>query len=109
LGGEIECNRAVYAIYHDVVRNFAEIASLYQRFADGRSPLYEQLALEIAGDEATLQFLSAFPRAKQQPNLLFAAVRYVCGTAKDWEHFRTSPLVSQKTICEVMMKRRTNE
>ena len=55
----------VYAIYHDVVRNFAEIASLYQRFAEmeahGRSPLYEQLALAIAGDESTLQFLAAFP------------------------------------------------
>ena len=101
----------MYAIYHDAVRNFAEIASLYRRFAEteahGRSPLYEQLALEIAGDESTLQFLSAFPRAKQQPNLLFAAVRYVCGTAMDWEHFRTSLLVSQKTIREVMMKRRT--
>jgi hypothetical protein len=93
------------------VRNFAEIASLYQRFAEaeahGRSPLYEHLALEIAGDESTLEFLSAFPRSKQQPNLLFAAVRYACGTPKDWEHFRTSLLVSQKTIREVMMRRRT--
>ena len=101
----------VYAIYHKAVPNFAEIASLYQRFAEteahGRSPLYEQLALEITGDESALEFLSAFPRPKQQPNLLFAAVRYVCGTPKDWEHFRTSLLVSQKTIREVMMRRRT--
>jgi len=104
-------NRTVYAIYHDVVRNFAEIASWYQRFAQaeahGRSPLYEQLALEIAGDESTLEFLSAFPRDKQQPNLLFAAVRYVCGMPRDWNHFRTSLLVNHRTIREVMMKRRT--
>jgi hypothetical protein len=93
------------------VRNLAEIASLYRRFAEteahGRSPLYEQLALEIAGDESTLEFLCRFPRLKQQPNLLFAAVQYVCGTPKDWEHFRTSLLASQKNIHEVMMKRRT--
>jgi hypothetical protein len=97
------------------VRNFAEIASLYQRFAEaevhGRSPLYEQLALEIAGDESTLEFLSAFPRAKQQPNLLFAAVRYVCGMPSNWNHFSTSLRVHHSTIREVMMQRRrqTNE
>jgi len=94
-----------------VVRTLAEIASLYRRFAEAeahsRSPLYEQLALEIAGDESTLEFLSTFPRPKEQPNLLFAAVQYVCGTPTDWKHFRTSLLVSQKNIREVMMKRRT--
>jgi hypothetical protein len=84
---------------------------LYQRFAEaeaqGRSPLYEQLALEIAGDESPLEFLSALPRPKQQPNLLFAAVRYVCGTSRDWEHFHTSLLTNHNKIREVMMKRRT--
>lgn len=36
-GGKFESDRAVYAIYHDVVRNFAEIASLYQRFAEAEA------------------------------------------------------------------------
>jgi hypothetical protein len=53
----------------------------------------QELAVEIAGDESTLEFLSALPRPKQQPNLLFAAVRYVCGTPRDWEHFPTSMVV----------------
>jgi Uncharacterized protein conserved in bacteria (DUF2332) len=79
--------------------------------AHGRSPLYERWALEIAGDESTLEFLSAFPRAQQQPNLLFAAVRFLCGMPRDWNHFRTSLLVNHRTIREVMMRRRaqTNE
>jgi hypothetical protein len=93
------------------VRNFTELASLYRRFAEteahGRSPFYEQLVLQIAGDESALEFLSTLPRPKQQPNLLLAAVRYVCGTPRNWGHFRTSLLVSQKTIREVMLKRRT--
>ena len=93
------------------MRDFGEIASLVSAVRGGRSawavPLYEQLALEVADDESTLEFLSAFPRPKQQPNLLFAAVRWVCGTPKDWGHFRTSLLVSQKAIAKVMLKRRT--
>jgi hypothetical protein len=93
------------------VQNGAEVASLYQRFAEaeahGRSPLYEELAVAIAGDESTLEFISELPRPKQQPNLLFAAVRFVCGTPRDWEHFRTSLVVYGERIRQVMMKRRT--
>jgi hypothetical protein len=69
-----------------------EVAARYERFADeeahGRSPLYEAIARGVAADEATIGFLLSLPRAKQQPNLLLAAVRHLFGTPTDWPHFR---------------------
>ena len=59
------------------------VAERYQRFAErearGRSPLYERFALGVAGDPELLALLESLPPAKQQPNLLFAAVRYLGG------------------------------
>jgi hypothetical protein len=58
-------------------------ADAYRRFAReeaaGRSPRYEQLALAVAEDAAILAFLEGLPRAKRQPNLLFAAARWQLG------------------------------
>jgi hypothetical protein len=58
-------------------------AENYRRFARleaaGRSPAYEQLALAVAGDAAILAFLQCLPPAKRQPNLLFAAARWILG------------------------------
>jgi hypothetical protein len=79
------------------VRNFAEIASSYQRFAEaeahGRSPLYEHLALEIAGDESTLEFLSAFSRSKQQPE---PAVRGCTIRVRHAEGLGTFPYIAAR-------------
>ena len=59
------------------------LSERYIRFADnearGRSPLYEALARGAAHDAEVIDFLSALPPAKQQPNLLFAAVRSLNG------------------------------
>jgi len=58
-------------------------AENYRRFARleaaGRSPAYEQLAYAVAGDEEILRFLGRLPPSKRQPNLLFAAARYLLG------------------------------
>ncbi len=71
----------------------AQISARYTRFAadeaHGKSPLYEDLARRIAGDRLVLAFLCELPRKKQQPNLLFAAVKYLHGTPRGWEDFRT--------------------
>jgi hypothetical protein len=70
----------------------SRIASVYLAFAErearGRSPVYEGLARAIANDSVALSFLAQLPRAKQQPNLLFAAVKYLYGTRTDWDSFR---------------------
>ena len=67
-------------------------AEEYRRFASmearGRSPLYEQLALGVAGDRDLIELLSDLPPAKQQPNLLFAAARHVGGTPAGYQQFR---------------------
>jgi hypothetical protein len=57
------------------------VAERYRHFAEGeargRSPLYERFALGVAGDLELLELLESLPPAKQQPNLLFAAVLYL--------------------------------
>ena len=68
------------------------IAARYRRFADeevrGRSPLYETLVRAAAEDADVLGFLATLPPAKQQPNLLLAAVRHLAGALADWPSFR---------------------
>src|SRR5579871_892319 len=87
------------------------IAARYRRFAvdeaRGRSPLYEAIALGVAEDAAVLQFLTELPQEKQQPNLLLAAVRHVCGTASDWPDFRAHLLRQRDAVRTTMLARRT--
>lgn len=87
-----------------------QITAAYNRFADeahGRSPLYEELAYQVARDQPILEFLSALPRPKQQPNLLFAAVRYTCGTPKSWKDFRRLVSSHDDQIRGVILTKRT--
>jgi hypothetical protein len=87
------------------------IASIYLTFAEreahGRSALYETLARGVAGDSVALSFLAEFPRVKQQPNLLFAAVKYLYGTSADWSNFRRLLLEHRGEIRATMMARTT--
>jgi hypothetical protein len=87
------------------------IASIYLAFAEreahGRSTLYETLARSVATDSVALAFLAELPRAKQQPNLLFAAVRYLYGTPRDWGNFRRLLLEHGDEIRATMMARST--
>jgi len=88
-----------------------QLAARYRRFAEveahGRSPLYEAFALGVAGDVATLEFLATLPEPKRQPNLLFAALRQVCGTAADWPSFRDLLQRNAADVRGVMLRRRT--
>jgi hypothetical protein len=54
-----------------------------------------------------LQFLATLPAAKQQPNLLFAAVRFVCGTPHGWQDFRRLLHDHRNQIAAVMLARST--
>jgi hypothetical protein len=86
-------------------------AENYRRFAvdeaAGRSAAYEQLALAVARDDLVLSFLERLPVAKRQPNLLFAAARYLLGSPA--EHTSLRSLVSERPdeLAEVMRARRT--
>ena len=93
---------------HDPAKGIAENYREFARLeAHGRSPAYETLAESVAGDPAILRFLTELPPEKRQPNLLFAAARYLLGAPADITHLRA--MVSQASIelSEQMLARRT--
>jgi hypothetical protein len=83
----------------------------YLRFAEeeafGRSPLYEAFARAVAEDRDTLEFLETMPPDKQQPNLLFAAVRHLCGLATDWPGFHRMLLDNADSVRAFMLTHST--
>jgi hypothetical protein len=88
-----------------------ESAENYRAFARleaaGRSPAYEVLANAVAGDDVVLDFLSALPALKRQPNLLFAAARSLLEDVPDIRGLRD--LVRQRgaDLSAVILARRT--
>ncbi|MEL7210139.1 MAG: DUF2332 domain-containing protein [Actinomycetota bacterium] len=60
-----------------------DTAAWYRWFAEnearGSSPQYEALAGAVADNDELLGWLAQLPAAKQQPNLLFASVRFLGG------------------------------
>ena len=85
----------------------AENYRVFGREARGRSPAYESLAASVADDDAILDFLSALPGPKRQPNLLFAAARYLLGAPPDIAALRTLVQRSGAELSRVMLARRT--
>src|SRR5690242_11426748 len=91
------------------------VMARYRRFAEqeahGHSPLYEAIALGIAGDPKLLDILARLPEVKQQPNLLLAAVRLVAGTPADWPDFRARLMQHLDAVLRVVRERdtQTNE
>ena len=89
----------------------AGIAEAYRTFARhearGRSPAYQALAEAVAGDAAVLRFVGALPPEKRQPNLLFAAARYLLGAPPDIAGLRTLVRRNGAELTQVMLARRT--
>lgn len=87
------------------------IAARFLRFAaaeaDGSSPLYAALARGVAADPFALGFLAGLPSDKRQPNLMFAALRHVCGTPSDWPRARATLRANAEPVRAVMLARRT--
>lgn len=89
----------------------ARIAQGYRRFAAVEaatvSPSYAELARAVADDPEILRLLAAQPVGKRQPNLLFAAVRYLHGTARTAEEFRGWVLGDRQRVTATMRARAT--
>jgi Uncharacterized protein conserved in bacteria (DUF2332) len=88
----------------------ASTAATYRAFAGetrGRSPLYTEFTLAVAEDGEILGFLGTLPIAKRQPNLLFAAARYLLGEPASSATLRA--LVSDRAaeLTRAMLTRRT--
>ncbi len=95
-------------IGHEFDRGTAEN---YRRFAAletiGRSPLYTELAHGVADDPELVAFLDGLPKEKRQPNLLFAAVRYLAGLQPGYDAFRVTVLDRRAEVAAIMLARRT--
>ncbi len=87
------------------------IATRYARFAEvearDSSPLYAQLAAGVAADPEVIALLGTLPEAKQQPNLLFAAARFVAGTPEGFADFRSTVCDRWADVSAIMRTKRT--
>lgn len=88
----------------DTAENYRRFAALQAR---GRSPLYESWASAVASDSEVLAFLAGLPQRKRQPNLLFAAVRWLTGTPASYTVFRSTVLDRAVEVKQIMLARRT--
>jgi hypothetical protein len=88
----------------DVARTYRVFA---QREARGRSPAYEALASAAAADAGIVGFVASLPAAKRQPNLLFAAARYLLGAPASIGALRDLVSRSPAELDAVMRTRRT--
>ncbi|WP_420125480.1 DUF2332 domain-containing protein [Longimicrobium sp.] len=88
-----------------------QLRARYRQFAHneakGVSPLYEALARAVAESEAMLAFIASLPGPKQQPNLVFAAVRHLYGTPRDEGHLDALIAEHAEAIRAVVMARAT--
>ncbi|WP_448627384.1 DUF2332 domain-containing protein [Geodermatophilus sp. URMC 64] len=89
----------------------AHLAAGYRRFAEVEaapvSPLYARLAAAVAEDDEILGFLTGLPTGKRQPNLIFAAVRYLHGTPAGPEDLRRAVLEDGDRLRATVLARAT--
>jgi hypothetical protein len=97
---ELAADRAAENIRHRY-RTFAD------REAKGVSSRYEEFARRVAESDELIAFLLTLPRPKQQPNLLFASVRYLLGTAANADEFEHWVRVHSERIRVQMLARST--
>jgi hypothetical protein len=87
-----------------VVREYRQFARWEAR---GRSPAYESLAEAVAGDAGLVEFIGSLPSARQQPQLVFGAARYLLGSPPDIGELRALVGGSAADLTRVIMARRT--
>jgi hypothetical protein len=92
---------------HDLTATTAENYRAFALEAAGRSAQYERLSTEVADDDTILSFLARLPPAKRQPNLLFAAARYLLGAPPELKSLRSLVADRGDELASVMRSRRT--
>lgn len=89
----------------------AEVARAYLTFARkearGRSAAYESLAESVARDAVVTGFIASLPPGKRQPQLVFAAARYLLGAPPLIEALRDLVSQSPAELTQVITARRT--
>ena len=106
--GSIPCSHAAFKRDRRPTMTTA-IAKRFRRFA-GWKPAGTRRCTNVGAWRRVRPghagFLAELPAAKQQPNLLLAAVRFVCGTRHDWDDFR-SAFGARNRDPRGMLRRRT--
>jgi hypothetical protein len=87
-----------------VVRSYQAFA---RREARGRSAAYEALAKAVAGDAAVAGFIASLPVVKRQPQLVFAAARYLLGAPPGIGQLRDLVGRSAAELTRVILARST--
>jgi hypothetical protein len=89
----------------------AAVARTYRDFgrheARGRSAAYQDLAEAVADDAALVNFIASLPPGKRQPNLLFAAARYLLGAPPAIGPLRELARQSEAELTQLILSRRT--
>jgi hypothetical protein len=89
----------------------ARLARRYRTFAadeaQGVSPHYERLTLEIAESTSILRFLSRLPAPRQQPNLLLGAATLIAGRPPDIASLMDMVTTRADELRAVMLQRTT--
>jgi hypothetical protein len=92
-----------------------DTATQYRRFAArearGSSAVYQMLAGQVASDTRLLTLIDQLPARKRQPNLVFAAVRYLGGPVDDFRSFRAWTVAEWERVQQTVRQRsvQTNE
>ncbi len=96
--------RTVLPTVDDVYRRYRRFAETQAR---GTSPTYEKWASGVATDRAVAELIAALPPIKQQPNLVFAAARWVGAPVGPYPQFRSWLLEQWVDVAPVVMSRAT--
>jgi hypothetical protein len=92
---------------HDLGARTADNYRAFAAEAQGRSPEYERLANAVSADPVILSFLGTLPPAKRQPNLVFAAARYLLDGTPDPGGLRELASRHASRLAGVITARRT--
>lgn len=89
----------------------ARTSETYRRFAEiearGVSAVYEQWALGVAGDDRVLRLIDTLPRTRRQPNLVFAAARFLGAPDRSYDELRRWLLDRWAEVERVVLARAT--
>lgn len=87
------------------------LADIYRRFGQfevhDQSPCYREWALGVAGDPELLALIAELPGLKRQPQLVFAAARWVGVGDVPFSRFRSELIGTWAQVRQVVLSRRT--
>jgi hypothetical protein len=95
----------------DLSKKSLKIANWYKHFAaheaSGKSQLYERLSTFVQNSTRVIDLLCTLPLEKCQPNLLFAAYRFICGIPQNETEFSANIQKHWEEIVPIILSHST--